>query len=117
MSLLLEAMEECVMMDKKTVPDGYGGFTSQYVEGSPFQAAIAFNSSMEARLAQRQGVTSVYTVTTSRAVNLSYHDIFRRESDGKIFRVTSDGEDQYTPQSAGLDMRNVSAEEWRLGNE
>jgi hypothetical protein len=59
-------------------------------------------------------VTSLYTVTTSRAIVLEYHDVFRRESDGKIFRVTSDGDDLYTPKSAGLDMRQVTAEEWVL---
>ena len=36
----------------------------------------------------------------------------RRASDGKIFRVTSDGDDKRTPRSAALNMRNVSAEEW-----
>jgi hypothetical protein len=38
--------------------------------------------------------------------------VFRRESDGKIFRVTSDGDDKKTPPSAGLDMRQVTAEEF-----
>ena len=42
---------------------------------------------------------------------LSYNDIFKRKSDGKIFRVTSDGDDKYTPDSAILNMRQVTAEE------
>jgi hypothetical protein len=37
-----------------------------------------------------------------------------RNSDGKIFRITSDGDDNHTPKSATLDMRQVSAEEWSL---
>jgi hypothetical protein len=47
-------------------------------------------------------------------MNLQYHDIFRRVEDGKIFRVTSDGDDKKTPESATLNMREVTAEEWSL---
>ena len=112
MSLLTEAMEGCTMLDKVTVDDGMGGYTRQWQDGAAFDAAIVFNNSLEARRAQREGVTSLYTVTTSRAIVLEYHDVFRRESDGKIFRVTSDGDDLYTPRSAGLDMRQVTAEEF-----
>ena len=114
MSLLEDALEKCVMLDKTTVADGYGGYISSYAEGASFNAAIVFDTSMEARLAERQGVKSLYTVTTSRAMNLQYHDIFKRVSDGKIFRVTSDGDDKLTPPSTALDMRQVTAEEWVL---
>lgn len=112
MSLLSEAMETCHMKDKTTVPDGYGGFSSVWVDGASFDAAIVFNSSMEARTAEKQGVTSLYTVTTTRTIILQYHDVFVRERDGKVFRVTSDGDDLFTPASAGLDMRQVTAEEF-----
>lgn len=114
MSLLSYAMTACTMLDKTTMPDGYGGYIKTYRDGAQFEAAITFNTSMEARVADAQGVTSLYTVTTSRAMTLEYHDVFRREADKKIFRVTSDGDDQYTPKSATLDMRIVTAEEWRL---
>lgn len=116
MSLLSEAMTPCVILDKKTVPDGYGGYISTWSEGAEFDAAIVLDTSMQARIGEKQGVTSLYTVTTSRALTLEYHDVFRRLSDGKIFRVTSDGDDKYTPKSAALDMRSVSAEEWSLPN-
>jgi phosphoribosylformylglycinamidine (FGAM) synthase PurS component len=117
MSLLLEAMEDCVMLDKKTEADGYGGYTSTYQEGAEFQAAITFNSSIEAKVAEKQGVSSVYTVTTEKALTLMYHDVFKRVRDGKIFRVTSDGDDKFTPSSASLNMRQVSAEEWSITDE
>ena len=35
----------------------------------------------------------------------------RRESDGKLFRITSDGTDKKTPGATALDMRVVTAEE------
>lgn len=114
MSLLSEAMENCIMLDKTTVADGYGGYIEKYVDGAEFNAAITLNSSMEARIAQQQGVTALYTVTTTKALNLQYHDVFKRTRDNKIFRVTSDGDDKNTPASASLDMRQVTAEEWSL---
>lgn len=114
MSLLQEAMETCTMLDKVTTSDGYGGYITTRTEGAKFLAAITFDNSLQARIADKQGVSSRYTVTTNRSVMLTYHDVFRRESDGKTFRVKSDGDDKYTPKSAGLNMRQVSAEEWRV---
>lgn len=112
MSLLTEALERCVMMHKTTEDDGYGGEITRWVDGASFDAAITFDSSMEARTAGAHGVTSLYTVTTRKAKVLEYHEVFRRVSDGKIFRVTSDGDDKFTPASATLNMRQVTAEEF-----
>lgn len=114
MSLLDEAMETCVFLNKQRVDDGYGGYTTIWTEGAEFKAAIVFDTSIEARLAQVQGVYSLYTVTTQRDLTLEYGEVFRRKRDSKIFKVTSDGDDKYTPASAGLDMRQVTAREWEL---
>ena len=111
MSLLSDAMEECVILNKVTVNDDYGGFINTWADGAVFNAAIVFDTSIEARVAEAQGVHSLYTVTTPRNLTLQYHDVFRRTRDGKLFRVTSDGDDKYTPASATLDMRQVTAEE------
>lgn len=114
MSLLNEAMVSCHMMDKVTVSDGRGGTIATWVLGAQFDAAIVLDSSTEARIGQAQGVTAVYTVTTNKGVNLQYHDVFVRDEDNKYFRVKSDGDDNKTPASANLNMRQVSAEEWVL---
>ena len=114
MSLLDDYMENCVMIDKTSVSDGRGGFDYAFVEGAEFQAAITLDNSIQAKIAEQQGVTGIYSVTTQKSINLQYHDIFRRSSDGKVFRVTSDGDDKKTPPSATLNMRQVSAEEYTL---
>ena len=114
MSLLSEAMENCIMLNKSVVDDGYGGYDTVWSDGVEFQAAIVFDNSMNARVAEKQGVSSLYTITTNKALVMQYHDVFRRVRDGKIFRVTSDGDDKYTPESATLNMRQVTAEEWSL---
>lgn len=116
MSLLQEAMTRCVMMHKTTQDDGYGGEITIWTDGASFDAAITFDTSMEARTAGAQGVTSMYTVTTRKSKVLEYHEVFRHVSDGKIFRVTSDGDDKFTPASATLNMRQVTCEEWEPTN-
>ena len=114
MSLLDEAFENCIMMNKSTTEDGYGGMNTTWSDGAMFQCAIVFDTSMQARTAEQAGVTSLYTITTRKNIMLEYHDVFKRVRDGKIFRVTSDGDDKYTPESATLNMRQVTAEEWKL---
>lgn len=114
MSLLDEMMSSCVVVNKAIVDDGYGGYKTAWTDGANFDAAIVADDSIESRVGQAAGVTSIYTVTIRKEMMLEYHDVFRRVSDGKIFRVTSDGDDKFTPNSASLDMRQVTAEEWRL---
>lgn len=117
MSLIDEFTSKCTMMDRISVPDGYGGFDKRWVDGAEFEAAITLDTSMQARIAEQEGVTALYTITTKKNINLQYHDVLKRQSDEKIFRVTSDGDDKHTPESASLNMRQVSAEEWSLPQE
>lgn len=113
-SLLMEQAEPVVMIEKERVPDGEGGFKTTYYEGAGFTAVIKAERSVEARIAEKQGVTSLYDVIVSEGVLLEYHDIFKRIRDGKIFRVTSDGDDVKTPKSASFHVSVVTAEEWSL---
>ena len=112
MSLLTSAMKDVVMLEKKRVPDGEGGFTTDWAEGVQFKAAITFDSSMQARTAEKDGVTSLYTVTVPKNAKLEYHDVIKRLEDGKVFRITSDGDDKMTPESASFQVIQVTAEGW-----
>lgn len=114
MSLFQEYMEECQLIEKKRVPDGEGGFNTTWVDGVKFKAAVVCDQSMQSRIAEKQGVTSLYTATCEPNATLEYHDVFKRLSDGKIFRVTSDGDDVRTPKSASFQFSQVTAEEWEL---
>ena len=114
MSLLQRAMTDVVAMEKARVSDGEGGFIVDWVDGAVFKAAITFDTSMQSRIGEKQGVSSRYTVTTSKNAKLEYHDVIRRLNDGKIFRITSDGDDKQTPDSASFQFLQVTAEEWWL---
>lgn len=114
MNLIESMSEEYIMMDKTRTPDGEGGFIVNWNEGARFSAAVTMDSTMQAVIAQSQGVTSVYTVTTNRNVVLEYHDVIKRASDGRVFRITSDGTDKKSPVVSSLDIRQVTAEGWEL---
>lgn len=114
MSLIDEAMTKVVLMEKTREPDGEGGFITNWTDGVLFDAAITFDTSMESRIAERQGVTSRYTITTGKNAKLEYHDVIRRLNDGKVFRITSDGDDVQTPDRATFQFLQVTAEEYVL---
>lgn len=114
MSLIDTMKTSCTMIDKQTISDGMGGTVTQWVDGAKFEAAVIKDSSMNARIAEKQGVTEVYTVTTGKNVQLDYHDVFRRDSDGAVFRVTSNVTDSRTPAAASFSFGQVTAERWTL---
>lgn len=115
MTMIEESMTAYAIMQKVRRPDGEGGFITEWTEGAGFQASITFDSSMQARIADKQGVSSLYTVTTAKNAKLEYHDVIKRLSDGKIFRITSDGDDKQTPARAVFGQYlQVTAEEWVL---
>ena len=114
MNLLESMMDACVILDKTTRNDGVLGRVEVYVPGASFNATIIKDNSMEARLAEKQGVTEVYTVVTEKGFGLSYHDVFRRESDGQVFRVTSNQKDSEAPEASTVKIGKVTAERWEL---
>lgn len=105
---------ECTLLEKARVPDGEGGWTVSWTDGMKFQAAITHDDTMQARVAESEGMGSTFSVFTDKSMPLDYHDVFRRESDGQVFRVTSQGGDEVTPDSSNLDLCKVSAERWVL---
>lgn len=114
MSLLDDAMEGFMLLNKIRESDGYGGTVTRWVDGVTIKGAIVYNSGAEVQIAQAMGATGAYTLTVRKNVELDYHDVLRRLSDSKIFRITSNSDELKTPPSATLNMRNYNAEEWEL---
>lgn len=114
MSLLDDAYESFTVINKAIIDDGYGGTTTAWTDGVTIKGAMVFDNSNQAKIAQAMGVTAIYTLTVKKNVELDFHTVIRRESDKKIFRLTSNSDDKKTPPTAGLDMRQYTAEEWVL---
>ena len=115
-SLMFDQMVECAMLDRTTVPDGFGGFVPRWTQGASFKAAIVYNSSIQARVAEVQGVKGMYTVTVPDSVQMEYHDVFVRIGDGVVFRCVSK-DDNKTPAAASFHVRTFNAEEWAINKE
>ena len=111
MSLLTKNKVECMRMIKTSVDDGYGGEEPAWTNGATFQAAIIPMSSTEIIAAAQHDAKATYNVLTDLSVTLMHDDIIRRISDGKLYRITQDGDDDKTPKGAGLKLRKVTAEE------
>ena len=117
MSLVDEMMVPCHLMDKTTVNGGILGRQDTYAPGAAFDAAIVKDNTMQARIAEKQGVTELYTITTRKGFRLVFHDVIKRDSDGAIFRVTSNTVDSEAPERSTIKTGSVSAERWELPND
>ena len=115
MTALYEAMmEKFVFMDKVREPDGLGGWNTVWREGAEFKASVLKDSTIQGRVAEKQGITELYTITVFRNNQLDFHDVIKRVSDGKIFRITSDIKDNTSPVFSGINFGQVTAEAWKL---
>ena len=117
MSLLDEAMEAFKIIHKSVIDDGYGGVITTWTPGATISGAMVHNTSATHQVAQQLGSTSMYTLTVRKDLELDFHTVLRRESDQQIFRLTSNSDDKKTPASAGLNMRQYTAEEFILPDE
>ena len=108
-----DAYGEHVILNRNMVDDGEGGVVTVWQEGAHFYAAVMLDNSVEMRTAQALGVQGNYTVTTEKPIRLPWHTVFRRLSDGQVFRVTS-RDDVAAPRTSTIQTRIVTAEEWEL---
>lgn len=107
MSLLDDFSQQCVLMEKKRVPDGAGGYEVTWTEGAEFLNYQALDTSMEAARAEKEGVTSVYSALVNKTVPIEYMDYFRDVASGVTYRVTSNPEEREAPKSRGLTIRGL----------
>ena len=114
MSLLTQMMEECRILNHVRTDDPEGGYKNEWTDGATFLAALAKDSSPEVRVAEQQGVAEQYTVVVDQSFSLDYHDVFKRVSDGSIFRVTSRTQDSTAHPASTVKIARVTAERWVL---
>ena len=110
MSLLNDFARPCVLLEKTRKPDGEGGYIVEWTDGAEFINYQALDTSMEARRAEKEGVTSLYSALVGKTVPIEYNDYFRDETTGKTYRVTSDPEERVAPRSSTLPLKYFTAE-------
>ena len=110
--LFEEAMEACVLLMEKHTPDGSGGTVTAWEDGASFRAAVVLDTSAGIVAGDMARAQNVYSVYVDPADALSYHAVFRRVSDGRVFRVSSDG--KTAPARASFRLSVCTAEEWEV---
>lgn len=111
MSLLDEYFEDFRIMNKAVVDDGYGGRETQWTEGATVKGAMVYEGSELNRIAEAVGSTTNYRFTCRRDLELDFHDVLKRVNNPKYFRITTNSDENQTPKSAGINMRQYFAEE------
>ena len=114
MSLLNDFARTCVLMEKTRVPDGEGGYTIDWADGATFKNYQALDTSMEARRAEKEGVTSVYSALVDKALPIEYGDYFKDTETGLTYRVTSNPSEKESPKSAAFALKYFTAEKKEL---
>lgn len=98
----------------KIVTNGPFGPVVEWQDGAEFDCLLTFNSSMEARIAEKQQVTSLFSGIVSKTTPIEYHSVFKRVSDGSVFRITSEPLDYESPEIATFSVKSFSAEKYTL---
>ena len=107
MSLLDDFARPCVLLEKTRKPDGEGGYIVEWTDWAEFMNYQALDTSMEARRAEKEGVTSLYSALVDKSLPIEYNDYFRDTSTGNTYRVTSNPEEREAPKSAGPVIRKL----------
>ena len=102
-----------VVLNRNLTNDGLGGQEHTIVEGLTFEGVLILNTSIEGQIAQKQGVTGIYTFAYPKNLNIPPKTILRRVKDGKIFRTT-DIDGVPTPDMSTLDMKTTRLEDYTL---
>ena len=69
---------------------------------------------MEARIAEKQGVTSIYSVLVEQSVPIEYGNYYKDAVNGSTYRVTSNPEEKHAPVSSTLKVKFFTAERKEL---
>lgn len=102
-----------VVLNRNLTGDGLGGQEYTIVEGLTFEGVLILNTSIEGQIAQKQGVTGIYTFAYPKSLTIPPKTILRRIKDGKIFRTT-DNDGVPTPDMSTLDMKTTRLEDYTL---
>lgn len=108
--------EEFVVMNINLTDDGYGGQAYRVVEGLHFNAVLILGNSIQAEIAQKQGVTGIYTLAYPKNLDIPARTVIRRIKDGKYLRtIELDGNPM--PDEASIEVKVTRAEDYTLPND
>lgn len=102
--------KECVILNKTTQNSPEGGYITSWNECAHFINYQALDTSTEAQIAEKQGLSSIYNVLVEKGVPLVYGDYYRDTEAQTVYRVTSEPSEVQSPASSALNLKRFSAE-------
>lgn len=114
--MIYEVMTDCTLLVRtgESYPDGMGGHTDIYSEGAKFKAFVRQDVIKQDVTGQQQVLSEHFTVIVHSNMRLKYHELFRRESDGQVFRLMSNTTDAAAPGFSSVGLAKASCERWEL---
>lgn len=112
----LDHADKFSFLDLKTV-NGPFGPAKEWVDGADFDCLLTKVGDTEAMIAERKDNIKIFTGMVDKDNPIERNSVFKRKSDSKTFRVTSDPTDDKTPETATLQVKYFTAEEWELPKE
>ena len=114
MGLLDDYARPCVLMVRSAVPGGEGGNSTKWEAGEALTVHMARNDATEARRAEKETSTSVFSALVRRDAPIRYGDFFKDTETGETYRVTSAPDEKQSPRSATFALKSFTAEKEAL---
>lgn len=108
-----ETGDSFVIINIALVDDGLGGQKYSISEGLHFDGILKMDSSLQSEIAEKQGVTAVYTLSYPKTYMIPPRTVFKRIKDGKYFKTT-DMDGNPVPDGTALAMKTTRAETYIL---
>lgn len=105
---------EFELMRRSVMHDPLGGYVTVWEPYIEFVGSMHILTSTEVRIAEAQGLKTIYLVAVDVSLPIFQSDVFRRKSDGMTFRATSNTRDNKTPSKASVPNAQFTAEEWAI---
>lgn len=109
-TLLQQAMEGFVVLNRVIVNDDLGVPSTTYQEGAAFQAVAKMIRSTEMEIAQQQGAKRVYSLYFAPVLPVEQGMILRRVRDGLTFRVNATPDTRETPAFSSIPLKYTTME-------
>lgn len=115
-TLIDVGLEDFARLTRVRTSDGEGGSTIAWVQENPFKGTVTLESATQRNVGGKETEYVTYTFTFDKGADaLHFHDVLKRISDGKIFRVMTDSIDRETPMQARFgQFAQVNVEGWEL---
>jgi hypothetical protein len=105
---LHDYFEPVYVQSWQAMTDGFGGVLWGWADGVEINVGFILDQSIEARVAEAQGIKSIYTIVSMLNSGIENNDVIRRIKDGAFYQITSDFNE--TPMVADVQFKQASAE-------